>query len=205
MERYAVFFCNPRGSSGYAESWARSLGRERGILDFQDVMACTDGALRQFPGIDPGRLALNGGSYGGYMTSWIVGHTDRFRAACSEAAPNNLYSMSGSSDLAGSNHRLVYGFTAQEDPDFYMSRSPIRYAQSVSTPLLIIHSEEDLRVSIEQGEQLFVALRLLGRTVRFIRFPGENHGLARGGRPSHRLQRLGFIREWFTEHLGSRP
>lgn len=198
---YAVILCNPRGSAGYSEEWARSLGRERGILDYQDVMACTDAALAQFPFIDPARLAVNGGSYGGYMTSWIVGHTDRFQVACSEAAPNNLYSMSGSSDLAGSNHRLVYGFTAQEDPAFYYERSPISYAKNVVTPLLIIHSEEDLRVSIEQGEQLFVALRLLRRKVRFVRFPGENHGLPRGGRPSHRLQRLGFIREWFDEHL----
>lgn len=201
---YAVFFCNPRGSSGYAEQWARSLGRERGILDFQDVMACTDAALANFPRIDPSRLAVNGGSYGGYLTSWIVGHTDRFRAACSEAAPNNLYSMSGSSDLAGSNHRLVYGFTAQEDPEFYLSRSPISYAKDILTPLLIIHSEDDLRVSIEQGEQLFVALRLLRRPVRFVRFPGENHGLPRGGRPTHRLQRLAFIRAWFEENL-ARP
>lgn len=200
---YAVFFSNPRGSSGYGEEWARSLGRGRGIVDFQDVMACTDAALAQFPRIDAGRLAVNGGSYGGYMTSWIVGHTDRFCVACSEAAPNNLYSMSGSSDLAGSNHRLVYGCTAQEDPDFYHERSPIRHVREIVTPLLIIHSEDDLRVSIEQGEQLFVALRLLRRKVRFIRFPGENHGLPRSGRPSHRLQRLAFIRSWFEEHLAA--
>lgn len=201
---YAVFLCNPRGSAGYSEEWARSLGRQRGITDYEDVMSCTDQALAQFPFIDPERLAVNGGSYGGYMTSWIVGHTDRFKVACSEAAPNNLYSMSGSSDLAGSNHRLVYGFTAQEDPVFYQERSPISYAKNIVTPLLIIHSEEDLRVSIEQGEQLFVALRLLRRKVRFVRFPGENHGLPRGGRPSHRLQRLGFIRDWFDEHLSLR-
>ncbi len=198
----AVFFCNPRGSSGYGEEWARALGRHRGILDYQDVMACADGAIAQFPFIDGTRLAVTGGSYGGYMTSWIVGHTQRFAVACSEAAPNNLYSMSGSSDLAGSNHRLVYGFTAQEEPDFYMERSPISYAHAIETPLLIIHSENDLRVSIEQGEQLFVALRLQRKPVRFLRFPGENHNLPRSGKPTHRVQRLNHILEWFADYLG---
>ncbi len=200
---YALFFCNPRGSSGYDEEWARSLGRHRGILDYQDVMACADGAIAQFPFVDETRLAVTGGSYGGYMTSWIVGHTKRFAVACSEAAPNNLYSMSGSSDLAGSNHRLVYGFTAQENPEFYMERSPISYAQAIDTPLLIIHSENDLRVSIEQGEQLFVALRLQRKPVRFLRFPGENHNLPRTGRPTHRVQRLSHILTWFADFLST--
>lgn len=199
----AVFFCNPRGSSGYSEEWARALGRHRGILDYQDVTACADGAVAQFPFIDQTRLAVTGGSYGGYMTSWIVGHTKRFAAACSEAAPNNLYSMSGSSDLAGSNHRLVYGFSAQEDPEFYMERSPISYAHAIETPLLIIHSENDLRVSIEQGEQLFVALRLQRKPVRFLRFPGENHNLPRTGKPTHRVQRLSHILAWFADYLGA--
>ncbi len=198
---YAVFFSNPRGSSGYSEEWGRVLGQYRGIMDYQDVMAATRTVLKEQSWIDPKRLCVNGSSYGGYMTSWVVGHTDMFKVACSEAAPNNLYSMSGSSDMAGSNHRFVYGFTAQERPDFYMERSPISYAKNVTTPLLIIHSENDLRVSIEQGEQLFVALKLLGQKVRFLRFPGENHGLPRSGKPTRRLYRLKAITEWFAEHL----
>ncbi|QQE78238.1 S9 family peptidase [Alicyclobacillus sp. SO9] len=198
---YAVFFANPRGSSGYSEEWARALGRNRGITDYEDLMGCTDAAIEQFEFVDSTRLIVTGGSYGGYMTSWAVGHTDRFCAACSEAAPNNLYSMSGSSDLAGSNHRLVYGFSAQEDPEFYMERSPISYTQSMTTPLLIIHSENDLRVSIEQGEQLFVALKLQRKEVKFVRFPGENHGLPRNGTPSHRLDRFHHILSWFADHL----
>lgn len=200
---YAVFFSNPRGSSGYSEEWARVLGRNRGITDYQDVMACTDSAVKQFPFIDPERLVVTGGSYGGYMTSWIIGHTHRFRVACSEAAPNNLYSMSGTSDLAGANHRLVYGFSAQENPAFYYERSPISYTYEMETPLLIIHGENDLRVSIEQAEQLFVALKLQRKEVKFVRFPGENHGLPRNGSPSHRIERFAYMLSWFETHLPS--
>lgn len=198
---YEVLLCNPRGSSGYDESWARALGRERGRLDYDDAMACVDTALERFPWIDPQRLGVTGWSYGGYLTSWIIGHTDRFGAAASEAAPNNLYSMSGSSDLAGANHRLVYGKTAQDDPSFYMERSPISYATKITTPTLIVHGEDDLRVAIEQAEQLFVALRLLGRRVRMVRFPGETHGLPRRGRPSNRTARLEILLDWFSSHL----
>lgn len=199
---YVILYCNPRGSSGYTEDWGRSLGVNRGIIDYQDVMGAVDEALRRFPFIDPDQLGVMGGSYGGYLTSWIIGHTDRFKAACSERAVNNLYSMSGSSDLAGSNHRFSYGRTAQEDPQFFMERSPISYAQNIHTPVLIIHSENDLRVAIEQAEQLFVALKLLHREVKFVRFPGETHELSRSGKPSHRIERFAFILDWFAQHLG---
>lgn len=202
---YAVVFCNPRGSSGYAESWARDLGTQRGIMDYEDVMACMDSALARYPFIDPDRLAVNGYSYGGYMTSWIVGHTNRFRVACSEAAPNNLYSTLGSTDLTATNYPLVMGFTAQENPAFYMERSPISYVAQIQTPVLITHGEDDMRVSIEQGEQFFVALRHRGIPVRFIRFPGQNHGFRRTGRPSYRRFRLKAIREWFDRFLIQPP
>lgn len=197
---YTVFMANPRGSSGRDEDWARSLGMARGVVDYEDVLAALDAGLTRDTSVDPDRLAVNGGSYGGYLTSWIVGHTNRFRAACSEAAPNNLYSMSGTGDMAGRNRRLQYGFTAQENPEFFWRASPIAYALDITTPVLIIHGENDYRVPIEQGEQLFAALYFQGKPARLVRFPNEHHGLARGGHPAHRLERLALMREWFVEH-----
>ncbi len=197
---YTVFMANPRGSSGRDEEWARSLGMARGVVDYEDVLAAVDAGLARDASVDPDRLAVNGGSYGGYLTSWIVGHTNRFRAACSEAAPNNLYSMSGTGDMAGRNRRLQYGFTAQENPEFFWRASPIAYALDINTPVLIIHGENDYRVPIEQGEQLFAALYFQGKAARLVRFPNEHHGLARSGHPVHRLERLNLMREWFAEH-----
>ncbi len=195
---YTVLMCNPRGSSGLDEDWARSLGTARGVVDYEDILACVDGGLSRDPALDPKRLAVTGGSYGGYLTSWIVGHTDRFCVACAEAAPTNLYSMSGSGDMAGRNRRFQYGFTAQENPEFYWRLSPIAYALDINTPVLIVHGENDYRVPIEQGEQLFSALFFQGKPARLVRFPNENHGLARNGHPAHRVERLRLMREWFA-------
>ena len=197
---YTVFMANPRGSSGRDEEWARSLGMARGVADYEDVLAAVDAGLARDAAVDPDRLAVNGGSYGGYLTSWIVGHTNRFRVACAEAAPTNLYSMSGTGDMAGKNRRLQYGFTAQENPEFFWKASPIAYALDINTPVLVIHGENDYRVPIEQGEQLFAALYFQGKPTRLARFPGEHHGLARGGHPAHRIERLNLMREWFAEH-----
>ena len=145
-----------------------------------------------------------GGSYGGFLTSWTVGHTDRFKAACSERAVNDQYSMFGTSDI-GHCFNVVERRAALpwEDIGRYLERSPLTYAKDITTPLLIIHSEDDLRCPIEQAEQLFVALKKLRREVRFVRFPDENHELSRSGRPRHRLERFRHILEWFAGHLPS--
>ena len=141
-----------------------------------------------------------GGSYGGYITSWIVGHTDRFKAACSERAVNNLLTLEYASDIATA-FRTLMGVNHVEDPTEYLSRSPISYVQRITTPVLILHSEDDLRCPIEQAEQLFVALRLLGKEVEFVRFPAESHELSRSGSPIHRVQRAELIIEFFDKHL----
>ena len=141
-----------------------------------------------------------GGSYGGYLTSWIVGHTDRFKAACSERAVNNLLTLEYASDIATA-FRTLMGVSHVEDPTEYLSRSPISYVQRITTPVLILHSEDDLRCPIEQAEQLFVALRLLGKEVEFVRFPAESHELSRSGSPIHRVQRAELIIEFFDKHL----
>ena len=173
-----------------------------GGIDFDDVMACVDEGIRRFDWVDPDRLGIMGGSYGGYMTSWAIGHTDRFKAACSERAANNLLSLEISSDVATAFHSYV-GRSHLEDPAAYIRQSPITYARNIKTPVLILHSEDDLRCPINQAEELFVALRLMGREPRFVRFPGEGHELSRSGAPRHRVARIELILEWFTEQLGA--
>jgi len=197
---YAVVYVNPRGSRGYSEAFARAVVGDWGGGDYADVMAGLDEALRRFDFLDPARLGVMGGSYGGFMTSWIVGHTNRFKAACSERAVNNLASEDWTSDIATA-FRFDFGGMWFDEPDEYRRMSPITYVRDVETPLLIIHSEDDLRCPIEQAEQMFVALRLLGKDVEFYRFPAEGHELSRSGSPVHRIQRAELILDFFTKHL----
>ncbi|HTV11037.1 MAG TPA: S9 family peptidase [Acidimicrobiales bacterium] len=207
---FGVLFCNPRGSSGYAESWGRAVrwpecandpGSGWGGVDFEDVLACAEEGARQFSWADPNRLGILGGSYGGYMTSWAIGHTDRFKAGCSERACNNLLALEANSDFAGGFSTYI-GARHIEAPLAYLRQSPITYVKDMKAPLLILHSEDDLRCPVNQAEELFVALRILGREPVFVRFPGESHELSRSGAPKHRLQRAQIILDWFHEKLG---
>ena len=208
---YVVLFSNPRGSSGYSEEEARAIrgplngaGPGWGTVDYEDLIAVVDTALDRFDFCDPDRLGVIGGSYGGYMTSWITGHTDRFRAACSERAVNNWHSMHGSSDQ-GWIFKGYFGAFAFEPgaTEAYLKHSPITYVENMTTPMLILHSESDLRCPIEQAEQLFTSLRLLKRDVEFVRFPDEGHELSRSGSPRHRAQRFEVILDWFDRKLKS--
>ena len=203
---YAVVFSNPRGSSGSTEEWARAIrgpgedGPGWGSVDYEDCMAVTEEAVRRFDFVDGDRLGVIGGSYGGYMTSWIVGHTDRFKAAVSERAVNNFDSQWGSSDF-GWDFKGYTGSFLFEDMDMYLKVSPSTYAADIHTPLLILHSEDDLRCPVEQAEHLFVTLRLLKRPVELVRFPAESHELTRSGSPLHRVQRFEIVVEWFDRYL----
>jgi dipeptidyl aminopeptidase/acylaminoacyl peptidase len=203
---YAVVYSNPRGSSGYSEAWGRAimgpgeLGPGWGTVDYEDVMAVTDEALKQFDLLDGERLGVIGGSYGGYMTSWIVGHTNRFKAACSERGVNQMVSMYGSSDI-GWVFKGYHGEFVHDAVDMYLQISPWTYAKQIETPLLILHSEQDLRCNIEQADQLFTTLRLLKRDVELVRFPAESHELTRSGNPAHRVQRFELLLEWFDRYL----
>ncbi|MFN2614562.1 MAG: alpha/beta hydrolase family protein, partial [Actinomycetota bacterium] len=174
---YVVIFCNPRGSSGYTEAFGRAIrgpardaGPGWGSVDYEDVIAAVDTALERFDFVDRERLGVIGGSYGGYMTSWIVSHTDRFKAACSERAVNDWQSMNGSSDM-GWSFASEMGAMFHDEPEAWRSVSPITYVKDINTPLLILHSENDLRCNIEQGEQLFTQLRLLRKEVSDGAFP----------------------------------
>jgi dipeptidyl aminopeptidase/acylaminoacyl peptidase len=201
---YGVIYANPRGSQGYGEAFTRAVVGDWGGGDYADVMAALDQALARHPWMDRGRLGVMGGSYGGFLTSWIVGHTDRFKAACSERAVNDQYGMFGNSDIGHLFNVLELGGAVPwENMAEYLARSPVTYAKDVTTPLLIVHSEDDLRCPIEQAEQLFVALAKLGKDVMFVRFPDENHELSRTGTPRHRLERFRFILDWFARHLAA--
>ena len=199
---YVVIYANPRGSQGYGEAFSRAVVGDWGGGDYADVMAALDEALRRFDFIDRDRLGVLGGSYGGFMTSWIVGHTTRFKAACSERAVNNQYTMVGTSDIGHWFQREESGGTpAWDDLQRYVDHSPLTYAKNITTPLLILHSEDDLRCPMEQAEQLFVALKAQKKDVLFVRFPDENHEMSRSGKPRHRLARFGFILDWFAKYL----
>ena len=205
---YAVVFSNPRGSSGYSEAWGRAIrgpltdGPGWGTVDYDDLMAVTDEALRRFDFLDDERVGVLGGSYGGYMTSWIVGHTNRFKAAVSERAVNNLFTAAGSSDIFWMFNGM-FGAHAHDSTEAWLERSPSTYARDIETPLLILHSEDDLRCNVEQAEHLFVIMRLLGKEVELVRFPAESHELSRSGSPVHRVMRFEVILEWFDRYLRS--
>jgi dipeptidyl aminopeptidase/acylaminoacyl peptidase len=203
---YAVLYSNPRGGSGYTEAWGRAIrgpidgGPGWGTVDFEDVLGVVDTALATYDFLDPERLGVMGGSYGGYLTSWTISHDNRFKAAVSERAVNDFYSAVGSSDLWWVFERQ-FGGRWYEHLDAWLDRSPTTYATEIETPVLIIHSEQDLRCGIEQGERLFVELRLLGREVEMLRFPAESHELTRSGSPLHRVQRFEAILDWFSRYL----
>jgi dipeptidyl aminopeptidase/acylaminoacyl peptidase len=204
---YAVLFSNPRGGSGYSEEWGRAIrgpldgsAKGWGSVDYEDLLGVVDTAVERFDFIDPEQLGVLGGSYGGYMTSWIIGHDHRFKAALSERAVNSLTSMYGSSDVGWVFERQ-FGGPMWQDMDAYLAMSPATYAQQVETPVLIVHSESDLRCNIEQGELYFNLLRVLGKEVEMVRFPAESHELSRSGSPFHRVTRFETVLEWFGRYL----
>jgi dipeptidyl aminopeptidase/acylaminoacyl peptidase len=199
-EGYAVLYINPRGSHGYGQQFVNAVRGDYGGGDYQDVMDAVDYALENYDYIDKDRLGVTGGSYGGFMTNWIVGHTDRFRAAVTQRSISNWISFYGVSDIG-------YYFTEWQikadlnDLETLWKHSPLAYADKIKTPLLILHSEKDYRCPIEQAEQLFIALKRQGKETKFIRFPESNHELSRSGKPNLRLNRLGYIVDWFNGHL----
>ncbi|MGI8482925.1 MAG: prolyl oligopeptidase family serine peptidase, partial [Thermomicrobiales bacterium] len=197
---YAVLFCNPRGSSGYGEDFTGTTRGRWGESDMPDVIAAVEKAL-ELPWIDPKRVGITGGSYGGYLTNWIIGHDDRFKAAVTQRCVSNFYSFFGTSDIGFDFGVFEFGGLPWSDAEKLLKYSPISYVDKITTPLLIIHNEQDLRCPIEQSEQMFTALKYLEREVAFVRIPGESHGLSRNGTPSRRLARLHHLIGWFDQHL----
>jgi dipeptidyl aminopeptidase/acylaminoacyl peptidase len=197
---YVVHFCNPRGGRGYGEEHARAIWGGWGEADYDDLMSWTDYLAKQAY-IDPDRMGVTGGSYGGYMTAWIIGHTHRFRAAVTQRCVSNLVSMWGSSDLNWVFQQELNNRPPFEDLQKFWDHSPMKTIGNARTPTLVIHSENDLRCPIEQGEQVFVALKKLGVASEMVRFPDEFHGLSRTGRTDRRIVRLNHIRRWFDQYM----
>jgi dipeptidyl aminopeptidase/acylaminoacyl peptidase len=197
---YAVVFTNPRGSTGYGRAFSAAVNNDWGGKDFQDVMAGLDAAVAQ-GWVDPDRLGVAGGSYGGYMTNWAIGHTDRFKAAVTMRCVSNLASIFGTGDLDWILTIDTMDAVPWKDLNRLMERSPITFVERMTTPLLILHGDRDLRCPISEGEQLFTALKLLGREVRMVRFEGQSHDLSRSGHPRSRVIRLRHIVGWFISHI----
>lgn len=196
---YALVFINPRGSTGLSNDFAKSVQAAWGTADMPDFMAAVDHVL-SLGGLDPKRLGVTGGSYGGFSTNWILGHSDRFKAAVTDRSICNMVSMFGTDDIALVSLDPEMG-TPWENTELYWDMSPLKYVGNVKTPCLIVHSENDHRCPMEQAEQWFLALQKLDVPTEFIRFPDESHGLGRNGKPKHRVERLERTLGWFDKYL----
>lgn len=196
---YVVVYCNPRGSQGYGEAFCTSIYQDWGTKPMMDVMAAIDYAIGKGY-VDTDRLYVTGGSYGGYMTDWIVTHTDRFRAAATQRCVSNVATLALVDDISIPFTSDYFGGAPWEVPEVYTRNSPITYIKDCHTPLFIEHEEEDHRCPIDQAEQVYNALNYLGVETELIRYPKESHGLSRDGGPLHRIDRLTRIVGWFERH-----
>jgi len=196
---YFVIFCNPRGSDGKGNDFADIRGVYGGI-DYEDLMNFTDLSLKTYKDIDEDLLFVTGGSYGGYMTNWIIGHTDRFKAAASQRSISNWISMFNTTDIGFYFADDQTAASPWENHDKMWEQSPLKHADKVKTPTLFIHSDEDLRCWIAEGLQMFTALKYHGVDSRLCMFRGENHELSRSGKPKHRVRRLKEMDEWFKKY-----
>lgn len=197
---YVVYFSNPRGSQSYGSDHSMAIYNNWGTVDYEDVMAWAD-YVADLPYIDTSRMGVTGGSYGGYMTTTIIGRTDRFKAAVAQRLVSNMISMWGSSDFNWIWTRAMGNETPWENLENYWRQSPISTIGNTRTPTLIIHSERDFRCNLEQAEQVYVALKKLGVDTELVLFPEESHGLSRGGRTDRRVARLKHILRWFDKYL----
>jgi acylaminoacyl-peptidase len=198
---YVVLYTNPRGSHGYGQKFVDACRTDYGGGDYTDLMSAVDYVLDNCSFIDENRLGVTGGSYGGFMTNWIVSHTNRFKAAVTQRSISNWLSFYGVSDIGYFFTKWEHGLNLLDDPAKLWDFSPLKYAENVKTPLLILHGELDFRCPVEQGEQLFIALKHLRKEVEFVRFPGANHELSRSGKPEMRIERLSHICRWFDTYL----
>jgi dipeptidyl aminopeptidase/acylaminoacyl peptidase len=198
---YVVCWSNPRGSTGYGEYFARCITGDWGNKDWKDVRAVTD-YLKNLDYVDADRVAIMGGSYGGYMVNWAIGHTDAYKCAITDRCVSNLLSKSGNSDYTFVPDGNWPGSAFRGDWEVLWDRSPVKHFADVNTPTLVVHSEGDLRCHIEQGEQVYTFLKMKGVPTRFVRYPANSsHGLSRSGPPDLRVHRLREQLTWYEKYL----
>ena len=197
---FLVFYANPRGSAGYGEEFMKAVVKDWGGKDYLDLMTALDQLIAQTGFVDTERMGIGGGSYGGFMTNWTIGHTDRFKAAVAMRSIANFVSFYASGDI-GLWADQEFGPIDWKDPQAQWDMSPLKFVENIRTPLLLTHGEMDLRCPIHQAEELFGALRMRRQTVELARFPDESHDLSRGGRPDRRVERLNRIEGWFSRFL----
>ena len=201
-EGYIVFFTNIRGSDGRGDAFA-DIRDQYGFVDFDNLMDFTDAVIEAYPAIDTDRMCETGGSYGGFMTNWIITHTDRFCCAASQRSISNWVSFSLISDIGpwfGPDQCGAKGLFSSADTELLWKHSPLKYAADCHTPTLFIHSDEDYRCPLAEGMQMMQALAVQGIETRMCMFRGENHELSRSGKPQHRVRRLKEITNWFSKH-----
>lgn len=200
---YGVIASNPRGSAGRGDEFTRAVvGEGWGKVDLDDMRAVVTEALRRFPRLDETRMGVMGGSYGGFLTAWIIGHEDRWRSAIVERALLDWTSFAGTSDIGGVFPENYTEAAYPEAWETWWRLSPMSVVHQVTTPTLVLHSEDDFRCPIEQAEQYFMALLRNGTPAEFLRFPGEGHEMSRSGKPQHRKERFEAILDWHQRHLG---
>lgn len=198
---YAIVYTNPRGGMSYGQAFANAIRGHYGEGDAADVLNGLDAALGHYDFLDGERVAVTGGSYGGFMTNWLVGHTDQFFAAVSQRSISNWISFYGVSDIGPLFVEDQHGGDAMHDVEALWKISPLAYVENVTTPLLLIHSENDLRCPIEQSEQFYTCIKRLGREVELFRVPNASHGLSRNGKPKLRVDRLNAMLDFINGHL----
>ena len=196
---YGVVLINPRGGSGYGQEFVASILNNYGDEDYQDLMNGLDFVLEKHPEIDSKNLYVAGGSYGGFMTNWIVTHTDRFKAAVTQRSISNWLSFYGASDIGPMFVEFQLGRDLSKADELWQM-SPLAHAQNAKTPLLVIHGEEDLRCPLEQGQQMYIAMKKQKVETKLVTFPKSSHGLSRNGLPNLRMQRLEEIVNWFKAY-----
>ncbi len=197
---YIVIFTNPRGSDGKGNAFADIRGKY-GTIDYDDLMVFVDTCIEKYPEIDADRMGVTGGSYGGFMTNWIVGHTNRFKCAATQRSISNWTSFFGTSDIGYYFAKDQMGSDPWENFEAVWNQSPIKYADQMKTPTLVIHSYEDYRCPTPCGYQMFVALKYFGIDTKMVIFKGETHELSRSGKPKNRVKRLSEITEWMDKYL----
>ncbi|MDB1693395.1 S9 family peptidase [Enterococcus casseliflavus] len=196
---YGVILLNPRGGQGYGQAFVKSILGDYGNKDYQDLLLGVDAVVANHPEIDTNTIHVAGGSYGGFMTNWIVGHTDRFCAAVTQRSISNWISFYGTSDIGPAFVKFQL-LRELDETEGLWKMSPLAYASQVKTPTLVLHGENDLRCPQEQGQQFYMALQRQGVDTKLILFPQSSHGLSRNGLPNLRIERLQAISEWLASH-----